>query len=182
MFVFFSDIFNLTNQPTKPMMLLPSWETASRPVNQEFPNNSQTPKYHHCFNKCLPLVPIFSEVNPIRNTAFYILNVHFNIILQFTSQTFPLYFSFWLYFQGPVSSSQISLQYSYLMPTLPFSLTLGLHNMTYNINMNMNVCKYYVSEFMSWNFWYCTPAFNTICSLSRVSCSNEGYWKPSQNL
>jgi hypothetical protein len=73
-----STIIYLFSEPTNFMELSPSWEAASRSGNI-----SRNLKFYYCAHKSPPLVPILSQINPVRTTQSYHSKMHFNIIFQF---------------------------------------------------------------------------------------------------
>jgi hypothetical protein len=47
---------------------------------QEIPLILRNPKVYYRFCKYLPPVPILSQISPVYNFPFHLLNIHFNII------------------------------------------------------------------------------------------------------
>jgi hypothetical protein len=52
---------------------------------KKFPEYCESQKFIAVFTKTLPLVPIVSHINPVYTLPSYLLNIHFNIILQPTT-------------------------------------------------------------------------------------------------
>jgi hypothetical protein len=75
------------------MVLGPSWEAASLPATQEFPNILWNPKFHYHVHKTAPLVPILRQTKPVHATLSYffkiilILSYHLRLVLP--SGPFP---------------------------------------------------------------------------------------------
>jgi hypothetical protein len=73
----------------------PSREANSH-SNSQIPCPSWNPKLHYRVHNSPPLVPIFSQMNPVHNFLPYFPKIHTNIILQSmpTSSHWPLAFRF----------------------------------------------------------------------------------------
>jgi hypothetical protein len=72
---------NLYTEPTNSLEITPVWEAASRSTTQEFPNVLWNPKIHYRAHKSPRLVPSPSHINPVYIIPFYVIKIHFNIIL-----------------------------------------------------------------------------------------------------
>ena len=59
----------------------PSWEANRFSASQEISRILWSPKVHHRVHKCLPIVIILSQINPVHTPTSYFLNTHLSIIL-----------------------------------------------------------------------------------------------------
>ena len=59
----------------------PSWEANRFSASQEIPSVLLNPKVHYRIHKCLPPVPILSQLNPVKTSTSHWLKNYFNIIL-----------------------------------------------------------------------------------------------------
>jgi hypothetical protein len=55
-------------------------EANSHQISQEIPHLLHTQKVHYCIYNKLPLVPILSQMHPVRNFQPYLPKIHYNII------------------------------------------------------------------------------------------------------
>jgi hypothetical protein len=60
----------------------PSWEANRFSDSQEIPHILWNPKVHYCIHKCLPPVPILSQLNPVQTPTSYFLKVEIRLILR----------------------------------------------------------------------------------------------------
>ena len=59
----------------------PSWEAKCFAASQEIPRILWKRKAHYCIHKCLPPVPILSQLDPVHTPTHYFLKIHLNTII-----------------------------------------------------------------------------------------------------
>jgi hypothetical protein len=59
----------------------PSWEANRFSASQERPRILWNPKIHYPIHKCLPPVPILSQLDRVHTPTFRFLKIHLNIII-----------------------------------------------------------------------------------------------------
>jgi hypothetical protein len=83
--------------------LSPSKEAANCAATQELPSILRNPKIHYRVHKSPPLVPILSQVDPVRTISSYLSKINFNIAHPLTTHVLVfLVISFLLAF-APIS-------------------------------------------------------------------------------
>ena len=58
----------------------PSWENNQFAASKEIPRTLWNPKVHYLILKCLPTLPILSQLDPVHTTTSHFLKIYFNII------------------------------------------------------------------------------------------------------
>jgi len=71
-------------------------------ANQEIPRILWKPNVHYISQKCLPLVSILNQIDPVHVTTSHILKTHLNIILPSTPGSSKWSLSFRFPYQNPV--------------------------------------------------------------------------------
>jgi hypothetical protein len=98
------------------MELSPSWEAANCAATQELPSILWNAKVHYRVYISPPLIPIPTQINPIRTIPSYIPKIHFNIVHPPTSWSSQWSLTFWLPHQYPIC-----------IPLLPIRATFPAH-------------------------------------------------------
>jgi hypothetical protein len=67
------------------MEFSPSREAVACAATQELPHISWNAKVHYRLRKSPPLIPILSQISPVKTTPYYLSKIHFSIIRPPTS-------------------------------------------------------------------------------------------------
>jgi hypothetical protein len=71
------------------MDLSPPSKAASCATTEELPNNIWNPKVHYHVHNSPSLVPIFSQINPVHTTPFYLLRFILILSTKFAHTLLP---------------------------------------------------------------------------------------------
>jgi hypothetical protein len=111
------------------MELSPSWEAANCAATEELPSILWNPKVHYRVHEGSPLVPILTQINPVRTTPSYLSKIHFIIVHSPTSWSSKWSVSFWPSHQNsiciPILPHSCYRPSASHPPDLIFLITLG---------------------------------------------------------
>ena len=85
----------------------PSWEPNQFPASQEIPRILWNPKVHYRIQKCLPHVPILSQLDPVHTPTSHFLKICLNIIVPSSLESSKRYLAFSFPHHKPVYTSTL---------------------------------------------------------------------------
>ena len=122
------------------------WEANRFSASQEIPCVLCNLKVHYHIHKCLPPVPILSQLDPVHTPTSHFLKIHLNIILPSMPGSPKWFLSFRFSQQNPVDASPLPHTSCYVpSPSHSFQF-YNLHNTGWRvqiINKNNNNNNYY---------------------------------------
>ena len=105
----------------------PSWEANRPSACPEIPRILQNPKVACSIHKCLPAVPILSQINPDLSFPSHFLKTHFNVIHPSMPRSSIWSFSLESVYQNPVCTSPVPRTFHVSRPSDSSLIWLPYH-------------------------------------------------------
>jgi hypothetical protein len=102
----------------------PSWEANRFAASQEIPSILWNPKVHYRIHKCLPPIPILSQLNPVHTPTSHVLKIRLNIILPSMPGSPQWSLSLRFPHQNPIGASTLPSPPPYALHAPPISFFL----------------------------------------------------------